>query len=45
MLEKNSKKDNFFLEMKIKNIRVVQNLGNDYLFVEGLDVKKMMLLV
>lgn len=44
-LEKNSKKDNFFPEMKTKNTRVVQNLGNDHPFVEGLDAKKTMPLV
>lgn len=44
-LEKNSKKDNFFPEMKTKNTRVVQNLGNNHPFVEGLDAKKTMPLV
>lgn len=44
-LEKNSKKDNFFPEMKTKNTKVVQNLGNDHPFVEGLDAKKTMPLV
>lgn len=44
-LEKNCKKDNFFPEMKTKKTRVVQNLGNDHPFVEGLDAKKTMPLV
>lgn len=44
-LEKICKKDNFFPEMKTKKTRVVQNLGKDHPFVEGLDAKKTMPLV
>lgn len=44
-LEKNCKKDNFFPEMKTRKTKVVQNLGKDHPFVEGLDARKTMPLV
>lgn len=40
-LEKNCKKDNdFYPEMKTMKLRVLQNLGNDHPFLEGLDAKE-----
>lgn len=45
-LEKNYKKDDDFIsELKTKKTKVVQNLGNDHSFVEGLDAKKTIPLV
>lgn len=44
-LEKNCKKDNIFPEMKTRKTKVVQNLGKDHPFVEGLDARKTMPLV